>query len=180
MMAGIIGITPIFVPVFFGNEFEKVTIILPLLSLLYIPTGLKNITGVQYLISTGQQNKYTKMLLVGLIINIIIGFCLIPSLGAIGATIAVVIGELSTLICSLIYLQKSGQYNIKNIFKSSQNYIIAGLIMYMLLFWIRGLIILVFLGIAIYFIILMLLKDEFFVDVIVSIKNKIMYKLKSK
>ena len=107
MTFGIIGISNILVPVFFGEGYEKIKILLPVLSLLFISMGLNSVTGNQYLIPTGQQNKYTNMLLIGGLFNVMFNAFLIPHLYSLGASIASVIGEIIIMFIGFIYLHRS-------------------------------------------------------------------------
>lgn len=180
MMIGVIGIIDVFVPVFLGDHFEKVKIILPILSLLYIPMGMNYMTGRQYMIPTDQQEKYNKLLLVGGIMNVVINFILIPKYFAIGASIGSVSGELCILLLSMRYLKKTNQYNTKGFFKDIYKYLVSGIAMLIVLLFVKriisynlfGLLILVAIGAIVYAIMLILLKDEIVMEQLNNIKMK--------
>ena len=93
MMFGLIGIAPVFVPVFFGPDFmpcielmEVFVLIIPLIS-------ASNVIGRQYLIPQKKDNVYTLSVAFGSIVNVAIILLLIPQLGAMGAVIGTVAAE---------------------------------------------------------------------------------------
>lgn len=181
---GVIGIIRIFVPVFFGTGYDKVMILLPILSLIYIPMGMNYMTGRQHLVSTNQQNKYTKFLLIGGIINIIVNFILIPKYLSIGAAIGSVVGEICILFISISFLQRTKQYDFKNFFRDVYKYIISGIVMFMILITFQnmiscdwsGLIFLVLIGVTSYGCMLILLKEDITLEILKSLKKKLILK----
>src|SRR5699024_2653136 len=54
-MLGLIAVSDMIVPWFFGEEFTKVVPLLKIFSVLFLSIGLNNVTGVQYLIPTKRQ-----------------------------------------------------------------------------------------------------------------------------
>lgn len=129
MCLGVIIVSPIFVPWFFGKDFTQATSILQILSVLFIFTGLNSVTGTQYLISTNQTNKHIVMLLIGGGINVLCNFLLIPKIAANGAAIGSLAGEIVIAILEISYLQITKQYKFTNIIKSCYKFVIAVLIM---------------------------------------------------
>ena len=180
MTLGLISISELFVPIFFGKEYMKSSNILDILSFLFIFMGINSVTGSQYLISTGQQNKHTKFLLIGGGVNVVLNIILIPKLMAIGAAIASVIGEMIISLLELFYLNKTKQYNSKVIVKNIYKYVISGVCMFLIVCILRnyidtllGIIVIVGIGALIYFSILMILKDELILNEIKKRMNKI-------
>lgn len=179
---GIIGIVEVFVPVFFGEGFEKVKLLLPILSLLYIPMGMNYMTGRQYMIPTNQQNKYNKLLLIGGLVNIIINFILIPKYFSVGAAIGSVTGEFCILFLSMRYLKKTNQYNTKGFLKDIYKYCFSGIVMFLLLLLIEkalpfnlfGLLTLIMIGGIVYMGMLILLRDEIVIEELNNLKIKIL------
>ena len=185
MTLGIISISKLFVPIFFGEEYMKSSDILNILSFLFIFMGINSVTGSQYLISTGQQNKHTKYLLIGGGINIVLNIILIPKLMSIGASIASVIGEATISILELHYLNKTKQYNSKGIIKYVYKYLISGIIMLVsiLLFekyisTLIGILLAVAIGVIIYFVILIILRDDLLLNEVKKFKKKLVGGLK--
>ena len=155
--------------------------ILCILSLLYVFMGINSLTGTQYLVSTNQQNKHTKFLLIGGTCNVILNLILIPNLYSIGAAISSVTGELIITILELNYLNKTNQYDIKKVFKYARNYVVAGVIMLIVLFLLKTFfnnnILLLFImianGFVIYILTLLIEKDSLVLEVINTLKKKV-------
>lgn len=104
---------------------------------------------------------------------------------SIGAAIASVIGECVITILEMNYLNKTKQYNVKNIIKYSKIYFIATIIMFIVISIITrsiesiiGVLLSVLLGGMIYFIILMIFKDEMIIEQIKKIRTKLLEKVK--
>ena len=180
LMLGIIGTIKIFVPVFFGDGYDKVEILLPILTLIYIPMGMNYMTGRQHLISTNQQNKYTKFLIFGGIINVLINFVFIPKYLSIGAAIGSVVGEICILIMSIFFLQKTGQFDFKKFLKQIYKYVLSGVIMFITLIllqnvlncnW-KSLFILIITGATLYGLMLLILKEELIMEILKNVLKK--------
>ena len=92
MIFGIIAVSKNFVPIFFGAGYDKVSIIMSVISPIILLIGLNTIIGTQYLITTKRQSEYTKAIVSGAVINFCLNFILIKPFGAIGAAIAVLTG----------------------------------------------------------------------------------------
>ena len=169
LMFGVIGINFVLVPVFFGPGYDRVKIILPILSTLFIIMGLNHTTGRQYLISTGRQKAYMYIVIVGGIINVLVNAACIPFFGAVGAAIGSVIGEIVILIVQLTYVYKIKEFEIHKIFSSSWHYIIAGVVMMTVTLFAQrvlpanfiGLAALIVIGAVCYCLILLIFRDEF-------------------
>ena len=169
LMFGVIGINFVLVPVFFGPGYDRVKIILPILSTLFIIMGLNHTNGRQYLISTGRQKAYMYIVILGGIINVLVNAACIPFFGAVGAAIGSVVGEIVILIVQLTYVYKLKEFEVHKIFSSSWHYIIAGIVMMMVTLFAQkvlpsnaiGLAVLIIMGAACYGVILLLFRDEF-------------------
>lgn len=169
LMFGVIGINYVLVPVFFGPGYDRVELILPILSTLFIVMGLNHTTGRQYLISTGRQKAYMYIVIVGGVVNVLVNAACIPFFGAVGAAIGSVVGEIVILIVQLTYVYKIREFEIYKIFSSSWHYIIAGVAMMIVTLFTQrvlptnfiGLATLIVIGAACYCIILLLFRDEF-------------------
>lgn len=181
MTIGIISVSSIFVPWFFGTEYTNSIYILYILSWLYIFMGINSLTGTQYLVSTNQQNKHTKYLIIGGLFNIVLNIILIPRLQARGAAIASVVGEAVVSILEIYYLNKTKQYKARKILKETKTYIISGIFMGIVLFIvkrmlnnnIRLMLTMVVIGSIVYVMSLILLKDELVLEEIKKIKKKL-------
>lgn len=167
IMFGIMSVSEIFVPIFFGEGYEKVAILINVISPTILLTGMANVMGTQYLLPTKKQKEYTISILAGLIVNFILNYILINLYNSIGASIATVVSQFIVVIVEL-YIIKS-EIEIKEIMKLSYTYITSGLVMLvacLIIKWIIGaslqtMIIQIVVGAAIYMLMLYFLKDDY-------------------
>lgn len=167
---GLIGISDNLVPWFLGENFEKVSALLKILSLLLIIIGINTITGNEYLIPTNRQNEYTKTVMLGASVNISLNLLLIPHLFSIGAALASVVAETSIAGYQLFITRK--ELSFKNIIQCSKKYLCAGTIMLLILrienhcfdASMVHTMIMILTGGATYLVILLVLRDRFIID----------------
>lgn len=179
LIFGILAISNKFVPVFFGQGYDKVPILMNVISPIILLIGLSNVTGTQYLLPTKRQKEYTISVVCGSIINLIINSLLIWKLGALGASIGTVLAETTVTCVQIFYTRKD--FNWKEIIKLSVNYIIASLIMFTTCLFIGkfinnnliSVIVQVIVGIVVYGIMLMIFKDKFVVEIFNRVKEKL-------
>ena len=176
---GLIGTAPNFVYWFFGAGYEKVIPLLSILSFLILAIGINNVTGMQYLIPTKRQNLFTMTVLIGAGVNFSLNLVLIFFFQSIGAAAASVIAETTIALVQLYLVRK--EFSIKEVFYSSWHYLVAGGVMLALLKFLNGMlsasivhtIMLVIAGALVYFTILLILKDSFFIENTKSVLRKI-------
>jgi O-antigen/teichoic acid export membrane protein len=104
---GISGIARIFVPIFFGNEFQSCIQLIEALSVTIIFIAWSQVIRYQYLLPNHKDNACSVILLLGALINIIINAVLIFPLGAMGAVIGTVFAEFSVMVMQNFYVHKS-------------------------------------------------------------------------
>lgn len=183
MMLGLIGVANKFVPWYYGKGFDSVTPILIVTSPILIAIGLNGITGIQYLVQIGKQNIFTKSVIVGCFVNVLCNCLLIGKFGGVGAAIASVAAE----SCIFLYQMRSfkKEFTLFQIFKLSINNVISGIVMLIVLLFVTSFLsvnilntlVEVLIGIIIYALMLIILKDKFFKDlfnqIVVFIKGKL-------
>lgn len=177
MMFGLIAVAKKFVPWYYGEGFEPVIEILIATSPIILSIGLNNVTGIQYLIQTGEEKIFTKSVVIGAILNVIFNFILIKVIGAVGAAISSVIAETAILMVQVKYLKN--RINIKEIFSLSLKCWISGIIMFACVFAISNIlsvsilntVIEIVIGAIIYIGILMIMKYKFLYDIINQFLN---------
>ena len=166
IMFGIIGISNLFVPIFFGEGYNKVILIMQLMSPLILIIGISTCLGSQYYNPAGLRKKSTKYIIIGSVINLILNLILIPKFLSIGACIATIIAE---IIITILYVSNcNGFLTFKTILKVSWKKIISGVIMLGIitlisLFNFNNLVLLmikVCIGFISYVVLLSVLKDE--------------------
>ena len=179
LMFGIISVSYHFVPVFYGAGYDKVTILLCVISPIIVLIGLSNVTGTQYLLPTKQQSKYTISVIVGAIVNFFFNLVLIKFLASIGASIATVIAEFTVTLTQFILIRK--EIKILEVIKITYKYVIASIIMFICSLIVGYLIsnnilsIFVQVGISViaYFVMLIILKDKMVFEWMEILKKQI-------
>ena len=167
MMFGIIAIANNFAPLFFGTGYDKVPLIMQILSVIVLFISISNIIGIQFLLSTKRQREFTTSVVVGAIVNFVFNLIFIHYYKSVGAAIATVIAELSVTAVQLYFIRKD--FDIIKIIKLSRNYIFASILMFGICYVIdmlvtsRSICLLLQVcgGALSYLIILILLKDKF-------------------
>lgn len=178
LMLGMVSVADKFVPIFYGEGYDKVVSLICIISPIVVLIGLSNVMGIQYLLPTKQQNKYTLSVVIGAIVNFIFNLLLIYKLKSIGASIATVIAELAVTATQFILLRK--EISVIDVIKTSYKYIIASIIMFIVSMvagsFIKSNVLSVTCQVIIssitYFALLLILKDKMIFEGIELIKNK--------
>lgn len=176
---GVLTVSDEFVPIFFGQGYDKVSLLMKIISPILLMIGMSNVIGTQYLLPTKRQKEYTISVVLGAIVNFFMNLCLIGKLGALGASIGTVIAETMVTAVQMHYIKND--FDINRIINISVNYLVAAIIMFVTCEFvgfivadgIKSLIIKVLLGMIVYFVTLLLLKDEF----VNELKNKVLEKI---
>ena len=186
---GLLGIASNFVPWFFGAGFEKVVPLLSILGFLVLAIGINNVTGIQYFIPTQRQNLFTLTVMIGAASNFVLNSILINLFQSIGAAIASVAAETIIAIVQ-IYIVRDEISPIR-IIASSWRYLLAGSVMLIFLKLISSLmtprfvntLLLIAIGAAIYMVMLLIMRDDFLISNIRTVRvkaNKIIKSRKQK
>lgn len=115
LTVGIICISPVFVPLFFGEAFKGAVVPLMIVSGVIIAIGFNNLTGVQILIGLGYDKLFLKAVLAGSILNLVLNFIVIPMLGASGAALSSVCAETLILYITYRYIKLKTEVRFSNI-----------------------------------------------------------------
>lgn len=177
-MFGIIGVAKNFVPVFFGDGYEPVVNLLYLMSPLVIIIGISNCLGSQYYTPAGKRSLSAKFIVTGSCINLVLNLFFIPICGAMGATVASVIAE---IVITILYLWFCDRFmTIQLLWKNSYKRILAGVLMLCSVVLIDSLtelsnvytlILQIGIGVMIYGVILIILKDDMFFEALKILKS---------
>ncbi len=173
---GILLVAKKFVPIFFGEGYEQVVLIINISTPIILLTGLTNVIGNQYLIPTKKQRSYTISIVVGTIVNCILNLLLIPYKKAIGAVLASIMAQSMIFIMQFHYIKQ--EISFKQLIKLCKNYCISGVLMFGLCYIIRkilpnDMIICIISGIFIYSTSLLLQKDELVLMTIEKIRKMV-------
>lgn len=178
LIFGIISVADSFVPLFFGKGYDKVIIIMQILSPIVLFVGLSNVIGNQYLLTTKKQGKYTFSVLCGAIINFLLNIVLIKNYKSYGAALATIIAEFIVAFIQLVFIYKN--LDIRKIIISFFKSLIASIVMFLSCLFVTKFIITagvcrmitqIILGIIIYFGALFILKEEMFKEFLKGLKK---------
>lgn len=103
---GLIVISPVFVPLFFGVEFVGMTPSMMIVSTVVLLIGISNFYGPQVLIGTNNDKPFMYAVIVGMVCNFTLNLIFIPLWGSVGASIASVIAEAAVTIIVIIYAMR--------------------------------------------------------------------------
>lgn len=167
LLFGIIAIAPTMIPWFLDEGFAPVADIMMILSPIILFISMSSVTGTQYLTAVNKTNILTISCSAGAIINIFINFLLIPKYGAFGAACGTVAAEFTTFIIQICSM--GNVIKVKDLLKQSVKYFISGIIMYVICYFIGtyfgvsiiSTLLQILVGVFTYFVVLMILRDEF-------------------
>jgi len=161
MFFGLAGIANVLAPIFFGKEFESAGILIYYLSVTIIFISWANVIRAQYLIPNKREYIYILSVIFGAICNVLINILLIPSIGAKGAVFGTIIAEFIVTACQTFLVRNELPINLY--FKDCRYFFISGILMYLLIFYIKK-----YLGITIFTLIVQILSG-FLIYVILNI-----------
>lgn len=133
---GIMGIASEFVPLYFGQGFEKCITLLNIMMPCQLFLGYANILRTQYLIPKQKDKVYVVSVFLGAIINLILNIMLIPNLKSVGAAIGTLCAEVAVCLYQAYIINK--EINQKKGIMVSLPFILAGAIMYWALQCLKG------------------------------------------
>nr|WP_275901501.1 polysaccharide biosynthesis C-terminal domain-containing protein [Cohnella algarum] len=141
--------------------------------------GLSNLFGMQILIPTNQQNKFTISVSVGALVSIIINLLLVNTFGSRGTAFATLLAELVVAVIMLVYVK--GYINHQTILKLLLKYgalsVLMGILVFVIGFYsqfpapVTNIIQIIF-GFLFYFTILYLIRDQFLLQAINKVLKK--------
>lgn len=179
MMFGLMSVSCNIVPWFFGSGYNKVIPNMMIIAPVLVFIALSNITGVQFLLPVGRQRQYTLSVVVGCVVNCALNMLFIPVFLSIGAAIATIIAEFSVTVVQIYFTRHDFDY--KDIAISNIKYIICSAIMFIPTYLLAKALspsilhtmICVTVGGAVYFGLLLVMKDETLLEAIVKFNTKV-------
>lgn len=180
MMLGVILIAPNLIPFYLGPGYEKSIVLLQIFSSLILFIGVSGFIGSHYMTPIGKQHKSNIALIIGAVFNFSLNLLLIRKFNAVGAAIASVCAE---ALIAILYMFNARKF-IKPIEFLTNGYknIIAAVIMFIVAFFSTKylnlsdflmLIVKVPISIVTYFVVLLILKDDFVITRIKIVVNKL-------
>lgn len=133
---GICVISNNLVPWFFGDGFDKVSVLIKVLSPLVFLLGISDLLGTQFLVAIKREKQLVMINVLCVIINIACNIILIQGYQSIGASIATLIGELIKCIILLVLVRKYLQIFV--LFKKLLIYFCDTLILSGVIIWLQA------------------------------------------
>lgn len=179
MTAGLAAVSASFCPWFFGEGYEKVPLLISCFSPLILFVGLNAVFANHYLIPAGLDKKYTISVVSGAIFNVVFNAISIYFLGSLGAVLASISAEFFILIIELVMLR--GTFSMKEYLLKSWKHLVGAVFVFAAVFPLNYLwppkfyftIAMVLIGAAVYFLTLLILRDETLFVCVAFAKKKV-------
>jgi len=176
---GVAGIAREFIPWMLGPEFQHAVELMAILSSLSFVIGVSNVVGRQYLIPANQMRFFTASVVCGAGLNFLLNLLLIPRFGAAGACVATVAAE-----CAVTGVQLYAARTVVcfgGLWRSLVKYLAAGGAMLAAVRFLGGRMgpavlttaVQMIAGVAIYCILLFLLRDDLFMGGLKALRRKL-------
>ncbi|MFT8406303.1 polysaccharide biosynthesis C-terminal domain-containing protein, partial [Liquorilactobacillus nagelii] len=136
MMFGLAGLSLHLGPYFYGRGFQPVGLAMLLEAPVILLIGWSNAIGTQFLLPTNHNKEFTTSVILGAGVNVIINFPLIYFGGLNGAILATVISETCVTGYQLWVVRKMISFHL--LFLNLPKYLIAGVLMFIPVFWINN------------------------------------------
>lgn len=124
---GILSVSRLFAPIFWGKDFASCAYILSALALSIPFSGFANVIRMQYLIPNGMDRAYIISVILGAVSNLIANSLLISIYGALGAALGTVIAEGIVCIAQCFAVRK--RISLQKYLNCIVPFGVAGLIM---------------------------------------------------
>ncbi|MCI9439812.1 MAG: flippase [Ruminococcus sp.] len=178
LMFGIAGIAKRFIPWYLGEEFTATATALILLAPIVTSNTLIGISGTQFFIATGQTNTLLLSNSSAAIMNVVVNALLIPRYGYVGAAVATLLSNYTLVVIQYAALNR--QIDIRKMFYKTSRYLLSSLFMFLAVLFIGYIgnatplttFIQVIAGGAIYFVLLIMMKDDLFMELIRQVLKK--------
>lgn len=128
MGLGIAAVAKDFVPLFFGPGYEPCILLVYLFAPIFIIKSFSHISSTQFLIPRHQEKNLTAAICMGAVANLICNVALIPTFGALGATIGTLVAELIACIWQFKFI--ISVLSLNKIFRQIIVYLCIGGIMF--------------------------------------------------
>ena len=179
---GISAVASTFTYYFFSPRFMPVANLMAVEAVVVIPIAIASAVGVQYLLPTNQMKSYTKSVILGSLVNIVLNVPLILCWKTMGAIIGTVLSE--TVVTSYQVFAIRKQLHLRRLFSEAWKYFIAGAVMYAVVRLLESiitrsilaLVIEVLIGMVVYVVVFMILRPK----IILGYLRDFLHKRKSK
>ncbi len=178
LMLGTICIADNLIPWYLGDGYNKAANLMKILSPIILIIGLSNVFGLQFLIPSGQDKKFTISIITGAVINFGLNWLLITYWKSYGAAVATVVAEFFVTLFMIVFARKDIKFYKAML--SSWKYVVSGLIMFLPCYFVGNILnpsifntlIIVVIGVVVYGMCLVILRDKFVFGIISKVKLK--------
>lgn len=125
---GLASVAPTFVPVFFGDEFLPCTVLMSVLAVTIPLLSVSNVLGRQWLLPNKRDVLYTRSVFAGAVVDIALNVFLMPSMGALGASLSTIAAEAAVCLAQVRYVH--GELPIWRFLVSSAPFCVFGIVMF--------------------------------------------------
>lgn len=175
---GMAAIAEKMIPWYLGPDFEPAIYAMIILAPIIVAIAASSLSANQYFLATNQTRIMTISYTVSAVLNLIINALLIPKYGFVGAAIGTIAAEYTVFIMQYYVMNK--QIRIIPDMIRCLKYAVFSAIMFAAVYFIgksspaaiRTTLIQVVVGVAIYMILLLITKDEFFFSIFKNIVNR--------
>ncbi len=179
LMAGNILIANNMIPWFLGENFCQSIILMQVLSGLILIIGISNVIGLQYLLPYQKDRQFTFAILIGALVNLCLNIPLIHFFGALGAAWSSILAELTVTLIMLIMSSK--HLELGKILRMSLKPLLASLLMsatiyplsYFLIPSVLHTFLIILIGVVVYGLFILILRDKLVMDLLNGIKLRI-------
>lgn len=184
LIAGCIVLSKNLCTWYLGDGYAEVPLLLSIMAVRFVASGLSELFGTQYLIVIGKEKYVLISSIIAACMNLGCNFIMIPFYGSVGASIATAICEVSMTIVLGIFVYKQHFVSEKKIILMCFKYLFSALIMGLLIYLINSLfvetiwsfLLCVLIGAIAYFLMLILLKDKFVINILRKVKIMVLKK----
>lgn len=178
MVLGLIAIADNMIPWYLGDGYDKAASLVKILSPLIVIIGFSNVFGLQFLVPCHMDKKYTISIIAGAATNFCLNSVLICFWGSYGAAIATIVAETVVSVVMLCYIRKYIRFG--QIVLDSWKYLTAGGIMFLFEHFsfrcfapsVAHTAFMIITGAAVYFVLLLIMKEEFLYSFFSTVKKK--------
>jgi O-antigen/teichoic acid export membrane protein len=125
---GLASVAPTFVPVFFGEQFMACVPLMAVLAAAVPLLSISNVLGRQWLLPNHEDGLYTRSVFVGAAVDIVLNLFMIPTWGALGASLSTVVAEFSVVVAQAFFVR--GKLPLRKFLLGSVPFLIMGGVMF--------------------------------------------------
>ncbi|MBR2290252.1 MAG: flippase [Clostridia bacterium] len=179
MMFGIASIARDFVPIFFGEGYDKSATLIMIFCPMILLMGIENVIGTQYMLPTKRQKEYTISVLAGVVVNLILNAIFINLWQSVGASIATILSQVVVDSVQIYFVRKDIKW--KPLIRIAVRYLVSSLFMFGACMLVKLLIhkavitiiVQMLVGVGVYVGMLILFRDRFLNTILDRIKGKV-------